>query len=76
MRKMSEFKWISVEDELPEPETVVLAAFDDGEICTLWQEWKNMTEADKFEYAATDWHLQHVTHWMPLPEPPKEGKDG
>ena len=61
-------------DTYPVPEIVVLAYFDDGEIWTLWQNWAEAAEDDPFEYSKDpDWEETHrVTHWMPLPEPPKE----
>lgn len=66
--------WISVKTGLPK--------IPDGELWsdTVWvydEEceqrkgvyYKNGTWQDGNEY----WHLNHVTHWMPLPEdPPKE----
>lgn len=61
-------KWISVNDKLPEEYTRVLA----------FMAWKQITA---IEYQNGKWysidHLQYlpdeaVTHWMPLPEPPKE----
>ena len=71
-------KWISVKDEPPEPETAVLAAFDDGEVWSLWQKWGEAEHEESLWYPKDwndenrdyDWHL--VTHWMPLPKPPKE----
>lgn len=70
-------KWISVSERLPEPETDVLVAFDDGEITSLWQNWSNLItteDNDPLEYIVDimsgEYHT--VTHWMPLPEPPKE----
>lgn len=53
-------KWISVEDELPEATYQVLTVDD--------EDW---IEIDAL--GSEDW-LSHrnVTHWMPLPVPPKE----
>ena len=64
-------EWISVEDKLPEVGKVVLA-FGTRSATTgmfqginkrnnLWW-WKGHT-------------IKHVSHWMPLPEPPKEEKE-
>jgi len=61
-------RWISVKDRLPEVGKVVLA-FGTRSATTgmfqgvgtrndLWW-WKGHT-------------IKHVSHWMPLPEPPKE----
>ncbi len=58
-------EWISAKDRLPESEGDYLCAFDDGFIATAswidcdWELWADSGE---------------VTHWMPLPEPPK-GED-
>jgi len=56
-------QWISVEDRLPEDEEIVLA-YADGymdEVTTYWLISK---------HATIQWY--HVTHWQPLPEPPKD----
>ena len=66
-------RWISVNDKLPEPKTDVLAAWDDGAVWSIWQNWANDNDKDKFLYYVDMGASVHeVTHWMPLPEPPKE----
>lgn len=61
--------WINVEDALPEDGTPVLAAFGNhfARVCII---------------CGKSWYLDDppvagevsgVTHWMPLPQPPKEG---
>ena len=62
-------EWISVDDRLP----------DNGMVLTYWTDKTIETyEFDILDYAA-GWcrplgnHL--ITHWMPLPEPPKEQDD-
>ena len=69
-------EWISVKDALPENEREVLARYGftsgDGD--------PGMHFTGVLQYYAFDPqpHFQHegtglrVTHWMPLPEPPKE----
>ena len=59
--------WISVKDELPKPIERVLA-FDNGGLGVLSAIWSSNG----------NWYLEgdldvnaNVTHWMPLPEPPK-----
>lgn len=59
-----EVKWISVEERLPEEEGCYLVAVKNDH---------------KRRYSKTAWFSreswfarQDVTHWMPLPEPPKE----
>ena len=74
-------KWISVKDGLPEPSTYVLALTAPGALSV----GQNVIVADYihpkreergvFVIAYTpyaDQYILPVTHWMPLPEPPKE----
>ena len=74
-------KWISVKDRLPEPSTYVLAVTAPGALSV----GQNVIVADYihpkreergvFVIAYTtyaDQYILPVTHWMPLPEPPKE----
>ena len=55
-------KWISVKERLPEEDTAVLTYRESGiEVECRWHRgWDN----DEFTCC-------QVTHWMPLPEPPK-----
>lgn len=70
-------KWISVKDRLPE----------DGQSCIYvihipkknewkldygeWQAEENVFYGEYIDYRDLNWTL---THWMPLPEPPKENE--
>lgn len=54
--------WISVKDKLPEPFATVLAYSINGRMYTVGY-------IDKLVGFMT---RDTVTHWMPLPEPPKE----
>ena len=56
-------QWISVKDRLPEDASDVLIAWADGvsEACFCDETWCREGR-----------RLLWVTHWMPLPEPPKE----
>ena len=63
-------KWIPVTERLPEQNTRVIG----------FMAWKGITA---IEYQNGKWysidHLQSlpneaVTHWMPIPEPPKDGE--
>lgn len=64
-------RWISVEERLP---------FDSGKyLCKIKcpkGEWIEIDHWDGEDWYSTDWHdekaTEAVTHWMPLPEPPKE----
>ena len=60
---MAMSEWISVKDRLPKPFESVLV-FRDGKISIDYSE-----ENGWFAY---DFNGKRVTHWMPLPEPPKE----
>ena len=54
-------KWISVKDRLPEPNQKVLAYRADSK--GTYEEYR----------LCFGWALKGaITHWMPLPEPPKE----
>ena len=73
-------RWISVEDRLPKEEGLVL-------VIANGKPMNNITLVDAYELGEyTDegwiidawpgWEDAQVTHWMPLPEPPKEDNDG
>ena len=83
MNKDKQSEWISVEERLPEPNVNCLVAAKVGnrmvvdlgsrEWCfdyrTMEQSyvWSIMNDWDEGEGC-------EITHWMPLPEPPKEGE--
>ncbi len=62
-------EWISVKDRLPKSRFVVLA----------YEKPLNTINMSFYENNSESWidcdsgyYLNSVTHWMPLPEPPKE----
>lgn len=60
---MQEMNWISVKDKLPKNFDDVLAIYESGRMdvtCRHSDGW------------LMERHWGPVTHWMPLPEPPKE----
>lgn len=64
-------KWIRVEDKLPEPFNEVLARGVDGIIFSAWRQ----PEQGGIPIEWMLWckiRIGRVTHWMPLPDPPKE----
>jgi len=70
-------EWISVEDRLPPIDTEVLV-FSHGNmnVCSLIRPDEEMADVvweDDYGYWDDDEGVAAVTHWMPLPKPPKEG---
>lgn len=68
-------RWISVKDRLPETdgEYIVYITSDDGEKCVTCDHWVKSSHERWFLF---DDAGAVVTHWMPLPEPPKEENNG
>lgn len=50
-------EWISVKDRLPSREEKVIFTRN------------NQVDCGYFQY---HWDISNVTHWMPLPQPPKD----
>ena len=62
-------EWISVDDRLPEDGVRVLAAHDDGVVrIGICRGYFPAVMSKKHEKA---FGFAEVTHWMPIPEPPK-----
>ena len=62
-------EWISVDDRLPEDGVRVLAAHDDGVVrIGICRGYFPAVMSKKHEKA---FGFAEVTHWMPLPQPPK-----
>ena len=67
-------KWISVEDSLPETECLA-ANFAKGTYGYKEYIIGYVSTDELFHKCETDRELlENVTHWMPLPEPPKNLK--
>jgi hypothetical protein len=70
-RKQSE--WISVEERLPEDKQICLVY---GTVFYVPEETESeeiFTTAFYKEFGFVEQIHAHITHWMPLPEPPKKG---
>lgn len=64
---MNNMEWISVEDRMPNIEDEYLVVSFSGVVTTMdWMdsEWVSNIFPDE--------KITTVTHWMPLPEPPKK----
>lgn len=59
-------QWISVEERLPEEADEVLVFCRNGETT-----WTNLAHRVGKQWWRVGVPMQCVTHWMPLPEPPK-----
>ena len=72
--ELSKPHWISVEERLPEHLTSVIVHRKDGGIF-IW-EFFNTSTTDEcwMDDSMNVYSFYDVTHWMPLPEPPK-GED-
>lgn len=56
-------RWIPVTERLPDRDSTVLAFYE------------TMRDTSAAVQTAKGWNLRGTaTHWMPLPEPPKEGE--
>lgn len=74
-------EWISVEDRLPDVGQQVLCLgiepFEDEEGNTSHRNVYDLGEIEKKGYSLAMYAYDfdaYATHWMPLPEPPKERK--
>lgn len=61
-------KWISVEDRLPTPNQVVLIFWDNKITSGSYKNFHN----GYFQHGSAT--QLKVTHWQPLPDPPKQTK--
>lgn len=68
-RLMWEYRWIPVEERLPKPETDVLSFRIYGSFSQISEVIINEMKKNG------EWCYEGVTHWMPLPEPPKDGEE-
>ena len=71
--KESKMKWISVKDRLPIG-YMVCFVWTDGFIDSMFPQILIRCENGWYEPIIEDFKIddKHVTHWMPIHEPPKE----
>ena len=72
-------RWIPVTERLPDESGNYLTAFGDGRYMAVNEfmhprGWS--TEEGRKAHPNGKWYWGDVTHWMPLPEPPKEKDNG
>lgn len=63
-------EWISVKDRLPDEFGEYLGLVDEFEF--RGPEIVQFDEDGFQRWYNYEWNKSHVTHWMPLPEPPEE----
>lgn len=65
-------QWISVRDRLPEPGQKIIAVFrNSGGLMVDQARYRD----DLFDFSGwCNVQMESVTHWMPIPKPPKEGE--
>ena len=82
-------RWISVDERLPEKSGQYLTYEDWGYGCSIdmayWTDsYRDKREVEmygralwyRYDSEYGDYEIRCITHWMPLPEPPKEERDG
>jgi hypothetical protein len=63
-------KWISVKDQLPEYDTLVLWCMESGYM--FIDEIDHDNDWEHFSKIRSMFSPDHITHWMPLPASPEE----
>lgn len=62
---------ISIKDGLPKKKTYVIAANDKESYVVYYDPMPSSKRDDAWYIPYSDMYLEGVTHWMPLPKPPK-----
>ena len=66
-------EWIKCSDKMPKYGELILAYCEDGLVTSLRLNKKNKYwNTDKWENGEELFRLNYVTHWMPLPDKPKD----
>lgn len=72
--QVADMGWVSVEGRLPEATSWVLCSGGGAIACYAWNATRNRWE-DWVQSVAPGLHVEDVTHWMPLPQPPENRND-
>lgn len=67
-------EWISIDEQIPEVGECVLLYAIDGNCGVMYARNISDYAASCLERDEHDPAWDAVTHWMPLPEPPKDGE--
>ena len=65
-------KWISVKDELPGKNGQYLVKMPNSPFNRKGQAVSEFSSSMKPSFSYDRLHIDEVTHWMPLPEPPED----
>lgn len=71
----AENRWIPVSERLPEPGERVLICFDGGFVCEGYHKGLAWDRYNNPLGTIEEWMGSNVTHWRPLPEPPKGDRE-
>ena len=61
--------WISVKDRLPEK---INKFMSEPVLCRYTRGSKEYFHVSQYDFEFDEWQISNVTHWMPIPELPKE----
>lgn len=70
LREQEERRWIPVTELLPDPGDRVLCVVKS--FAFPGSKYYNILRYDRYGFNENGIYTDDVTHWMPLPEPPKE----
>lgn len=88
LREQEQSQWVSVNERLPEDDHSVNKHIEgekfgfltvlayNGVVKQTNRFFCNATQFGLPKTCGWEWASSNVTHWMPLPEPPKEGAEG
>lgn len=71
LREHERLRWIPVTERLPDQGDRVLCVVKS--FAFPGRKYYNILRYDKYGFNENGIYTDDVTHWMPLPEPPKEG---